>query len=155
MPRFFLVREIKPAGSLAVARGLIDSGAIDFRRTAITEQAIVLPAGNAAQATDTDEVKVSWYQPDSIELSIRSSAPALLVMSENYYPGWKAWLDDTPTAIYRTDIAFRGVAVPPGEHVVRMEFRPVILLVSAAISLVTAILLAGLWWWGRRLRPPA
>ena len=140
MPRFFLVREIKPAASLAEARGFIDNG-IDFRRTAITEQAVVLPAGNAGQAIDTDEVKVSRYQPDSIAWSIRSGAPALLVMSESYYPGWKAWLDDTPTPIYRTDIAFRGVAVPPGEHVVRMEFRPVILPISACISLAAAMLL--------------
>jgi hypothetical protein len=152
MPRFFLVREIKPAASLAEARSLVDSGTIDFRRTAITDQAIVLPAGNTSQAIDTDEVKVSRYQPDSLELSIRNSAPAFLVLSENYYPGWKAWLDQTPAAIYRTDIAFRGVAVPPGEHVVRMEFHPVILPVSAAISLGTAMLLLVLAYRGRSAR---
>ena len=154
MPRFFLVREIEPVASLAEARGLIDSGTIDFRRTAITEQAIVLPAGNASPGTDRDEVIVSRYQPDSLELSIRSTAPAFLVLSENYYPGWKAWLDEAPAVIYRTDIAFRGVAVPPGQHVMRMEFHPVILPVSAGISLATAVLLLVLGWRGGRLRQP-
>jgi hypothetical protein len=153
MPRFFLVREIQPAASLAEARGLINSGALDFRRTAITEQAIVLPPGDANHAIDRDEVQVSSYQPDSLALSIRSGAPALLVLSENYYPGWKAWLDEAPTPIYRTDIAFRGVAVPPGEHKVRMEFRPAILAVSAALSLGTAVLLAGLACRTRRSLP--
>jgi len=154
MPRFFLVRDVQPVASLAEARSLIDSGTIDFRRMAITEQAIVLPAGNPPRVVDTDEVKVYRYQPDSLVLSIRSGAPAFLVLSENYYPGWKAWLDEAPAAIYRTDIAFRGVAIPPGEHVVRMEFRPVILPVSMGISLATGIFLLGLVWWDKRFRLP-
>jgi hypothetical protein len=137
MPRFFLVHEIRSTASLAEARSLIDGG-LDFRRTAITEQAIELPPG---RGTANDEVKVSSYQPDSLALSIRSKEPALLVLSENFYPGWKAWLDNAPATIYQTDIAFRGVAIPPGEHTVRMEFRPIILPVSLAISLSTAILL--------------
>ena len=150
MPRFFLVRDIQPAVSLAAARSLIESGANDLRRTAITDQAIVLPAGNASSAVETDEVLVTRYEPDALALHIRSGAPALLVLSENYYPGWKAWLDGSPAAIYRTDIAFRGVAVPPGVHVVRMEFHPTILPVSAGISLGTALLLLALAYQGRR-----
>jgi hypothetical protein len=144
MPRFFLVRDIQPAAALSAARSLIDSGTIDFRRTAITDQAIVLPADNGSNAVETDEVRVTRYEPDALALHIRSRAPALLVLSENYYPGWNAWLDDSPAAIYRADIAFRGVAVPPGEHVVRMEFHPTILPVSAGISLGTALLLLAL-----------
>jgi hypothetical protein len=149
MPRFFLVREIKPAASLAEAHRLIESRTMDFRRTAITDQDIALPAGRISNAVDTDEVKVSRYQPDSLELSIRSKAPAFLVLSENYYPGWKAWLDEAPATIYRTDIALRGVAVPPGKHVMRMEFHPAILPVSMAISLGTAMLLVVLAYLGR------
>jgi hypothetical protein len=145
MPRFFLVREIQPAATLAAA--------IDFRRTAIPDRPVPLPGGSAANGIDPDEVKVLRYQPDLLELSVRSQAPALLVLSESYYPGWKAWLDTAPAAIYRTDIAFRGVAVPPGEHVVRMEFRPAILPVSAAVSLGTATFLLVLIWWGRRFLP--
>jgi hypothetical protein len=148
MPRFFLVPEVRTAPSLTEARSLIGSGAIDFQRTAITDRPVALPAGNAGGIL-TDDVKVSRYQPDSLALSIRSSAPALLVLSDNYYPGWKAWLDDVPAPIYRTDIAFRGVAVPPGPHVVRMEFRPIILPVSAAISVATAVLLLALAYLGR------
>jgi uncharacterized membrane protein YfhO len=65
-----------------------------------------------------------------------------LVLSETYYPGWKAWIDEQPTQIHSVDIALRGVVVPAGAHRLRMEFRPVILPVSLGISLATAILLA-------------
>ena len=152
MPRFFLVREIRTAASLAEARRLIGSGVIDFRRTAVTDAPIALPAANPVNGITRDEIKVSQYQPDSLRLSIRTPAAAFLVLSENDYPGWEAWLDDAPVAIYRTDIAFRGVVVPAGEHVLRMEFHPVILRVSSAISFATGVLLLFLWWRGRR--PP-
>jgi uncharacterized membrane protein YfhO len=87
-------------------------------------------------------VKTLRYEPNAIELSAQTSRGGLLVLSETYYPGWKAWLDDQPTPIYCTDIALRGVLVPAGTHRVRMEFRPLILPIALGISLITAILLA-------------
>jgi hypothetical protein len=139
MPRFFLVRQVKPTTSLAEARSLIQKREIDFRRTAIVDRELApFPPGDSG---GTDQIKVLAYQPASLELSIRTSAPAFLVLSETYYPGWKAWLDGKPAPIYPTDIAFRGLVVPPGNHDVRMEFRPTILAISLGVSLCTAILL--------------
>jgi uncharacterized membrane protein YfhO len=87
-------------------------------------------------------VKTLRYEPNAIELLATSGRGGLLVLSETYYPGWRAWVDDQPAAIYQTDIALRGVIVPGGAHRVRMEFRPLVLPVSFGISLGTAILLA-------------
>jgi len=145
MPRYFLVHETKRAESLAEARRIIDEGAIDFRRTAITAQTVPLLSG--ASSNGADEVRVTEYLPDSLELSVVSSSPAFLVLSESYYPGWVAWLDGTPTPIYETDIAFRGVAMPIGSHVLRMQFHPGILPWSAAVSLATALFLTALAFW--------
>jgi hypothetical protein len=61
--------------------------------------------------------------------------------------------DGTPTEIYRTDIAFRGLSLPAGVHTVRMEFRPVILPISIAVSAGTAALPVLPWWGRRRLLP--
>jgi uncharacterized membrane protein YfhO len=74
-------------------------------------------------------------------------------MSETWYPGWKAWLDDKPARIIRSDLAFRGVVVPDGTHSVRMEFRPVILPISIAVSVLTALVLVGLVWKDRAAKP--
>lgn len=99
--------------------------------------ALVLPRA----ADGTDAIQVLDYQADSLRLAVRSGSPAWLVMSENSYPGWQAWVDGAPAPIYRTEMAFRGVAIPGGAHQLRMEFHPVIFPVSLAISLVTAALL--------------
>ena len=68
----------------------------------------------------------------------------MLVLSENNYPGWHAWVDGRETPIYSADIAFRGVILPAGTHRIRMEFHPVILYWSLGLSAATAILLMGL-----------
>ena len=129
--------------SLAEARALIASRAIDLRQTAIAEEPIPLPdAGQGGAAAGTGEVSVVSYRPNSLELAVRARGAALLVASETEYPGWRAWVDGRPAPIHRVDIALRGVAVPGGEHRVRMEFRPVILPVSLGISLATLLLLA-------------
>ena len=151
MPRFFLVHRVRPVASLAEARGVIERREIDFRQAAISEETIALQP--AAGAGGADEVQVVDYRPASLELAVRSRGGALLVASDNYYPGWKAWLDDRPAPIHRVDIAFRGVIVPDGAHRVRMAFEPVILPVSLAISLLTGLFLLFLAFRRRRADP--
>ncbi len=136
LPRFFLVHQARAASSLAEARKAM--GEIDLRRTAIVDDTMEL----ASNGDSDDEVRTLSYSPNAMEISTSTPRGGLLVLSETYYPGWKAWLDDRPTRIYPTDIALRGVIVPAGAHRVRMEFRPAILPISWGISLATAILLA-------------
>lgn len=109
---------------------------IDLRQTALLDEAITL-----APASSPDEVKTLKYEPNAFELSTQSSTASLLVLSETYYPGWKAWLDDRPARIYPADIALRGILLPAGAHRIRMEFQPVILRIGLAISAATAIFL--------------
>jgi Bacterial membrane protein YfhO len=146
MSRFFLVHATKLVHSSAEARALIARGGIDLRQAAITEEPIVLPADTSA-TDQSEEVKVLHYSADLLQLSVQSHRTSLLVMSENYYPGWMAWLDDAPAKIYNVDIAFRGIVIPAGTHWLRMVFRPVILPVSAAVSFATAgLIVFGLWY---------
>jgi uncharacterized membrane protein YfhO len=39
-----------------------------------------------------------------------------LVLTDSFYPTWKAHIDGKPTQIYLTDFSFRGVVVPSGDH---------------------------------------
>ena len=136
-------------GSLGEAHQLIEQRRIDLHETALTDGPIDLPSGD--DASTPGDVTVTKYEPSRIELSLRASRASLLVLSETYYPGWKAWIDGQPTPIHSVDIALRGVVVPAGAHQLRMEFRPVILPVSLGISLATAILLA-IFAFTRRMR---
>ena len=147
MPRFFLVHDAVAGRSLAETRRLIETAAVDLRRTAITDPPIHLPPGGSGEL---DAVGVIEYRPASLALKVTTAAPSLLVLAESYYPGWQAWVDDREAALYRADIAFRGVAVPAGVHTVRMQFDPPILRVSLAISGMTGVFLCVMALMGRR-----
>ena len=149
MPRFFLVHEAVYSQSLPDTRRLIADGTVDLHRTAITERPISLPGGLGGD----EAVQTLEYQPGWLQLKVSAQQPALLVLAESYYPGWMAWVDGSPSEIYRADIAFRGILVPAGTHTVSMEFRPVILPISIAVSVGTAAGLLAFFWWRRRFRP--
>jgi len=52
------------------------------------------------------------------------TAPALLVLTDTFFPGWEARVDGTPAPILRADYAFRGVALGAGEHRIVFRYRP-------------------------------
>jgi len=97
-------------------------------------------------------VRVVEYSPSYVELETDSPADAFLTASEAYYPGWRAWLDDSPREIKLTAVAFRGFDVPAGRHRIRMEFAPRILWWGAGVSLVAWLAAAALLARGRRGR---
>jgi hypothetical protein len=86
--------------------------------------------------------------PDKVVVRTTANRPALLVLADVYAHGWKAWVDDKPTPISITNVAFRGVPVGEGTHTVRFEFDPDALRTGRTISLVLFIFLLGfgVWW---------
>jgi len=131
LSRFFLVHHLRTGASL---------DEIDIHRTALIDRSIALPPLPAG--APADRVQVLRYEPGAIRVAVDASVPSLLVASENYYPGWQAWVDNAPAEIHQTDISFRGVFMPAGHHTLRMEFHPIVLPISLAISFLTAIALA-------------
>ena len=70
--------------------------------------------------------------------------PAFLVYSAAYYPGWKAYVNGTETALVRANYVLRGLEVGAGTHRVRMVYDPWSLELGAALSALTAAVLLGL-----------
>jgi uncharacterized membrane protein YfhO len=48
-----------------------------------------------------------------------------LVLSDTYYPGWKAFVDGKETKIYRADYAFRAIPLNAGTHRVEFTYDPI------------------------------
>jgi uncharacterized membrane protein YfhO len=90
-------------------------------------------------------VRSAWS--NGLEVEVRSTGNALLVVADAWHPGWRADLDGRSVPILRTNHAFRGVAIPAGQHVVTMRYRPGSLYLGAAITAASlAIGLALLLW---------
>jgi len=83
--------------------------------------------------------QINW-SPNRI--SIEAEGPGLLVLSEQYYPGWIAAIDSLPAQIKPVSGTLRGVELPPGDHTVEFYFLPLSVYIGLALSLVIWISLA-------------
>ena len=59
----------------------------------------------------------------------------LLVLGDQFHPGWKAYLDDQPVTIMRVNHILRGVILPQGEHRIVLRFAPDSLRTGGWLSL--------------------
>lgn len=70
------------------------------------------------------EVNILDYNSNNVRISANSSDTGLLVLTDNYYNGWKAYINNKESEIYRANYAFRAVVVPLGESVVEFRYEP-------------------------------
>jgi hypothetical protein len=62
--------------------------------------------------------------PNEMTASVISPFSAYLVLSEVWYPGWRATVNGEDAPVLRANHALRAVAVPAGESTVRLWFAP-------------------------------
>lgn len=69
-------------------------------------------------------ITITSYKPEYISLEVVANTEALLFVSDNYYPGWIAQIDNKDAPIYRTNYSFRSIIVPEGTHEVTFIYKP-------------------------------
>jgi hypothetical protein len=154
LPRAYLASEAHVIPNTDSAVSFMKLRGWDPRKTAVVDRPIgvTLPSDPL-----TGSASIVEKNPDKVVVRTTANRPALLVLADVYAHGWKAWVDDKPTPIAITNVAFRGVPVGAGTHTVRFEFDPEALRTGRTISLILFVLLLayGVWWvlsW-RRSRP--
>lgn len=75
-------------------------------------------------------------------LDVEASGRAFLVMSVTAHKYWRITIDGQEVPAVITNLAYQGVVVPPGHHIVEMRYRNPLIPAGAAISLVTMLSLA-------------
>lgn len=92
------------------------------------------------------KVSFETYSENVSIIEIETDSEGMLFVSDTYYPGWKAYLDDKEILpIYRADFAFRAVKVPEGSHEVKFIYRPESFSNGLKVSLISLVLLFGLY----------
>ena len=154
-PHAWIVHDVR-----SVTRGealpLLTSGAIDPYQTALVEGAAPVTAVPDEPAAES--ARVTAYEPDRLTIATQAAAPGLLVVSEVYQSGWRAYVDGAEVAILPTHHALRGIPIPSGEHTVELRYDPLSLRLGLWISgivtaaMVVVFLIAGWSWLSGRIR---
>ncbi|MBV8487333.1 MAG: YfhO family protein, partial [Planctomycetaceae bacterium] len=69
-------------------------------------------------------LKTVRREPGRITLRSRTAEADLVVIRETYDPGWRAWIDGAPAPLSAAKETFLAVAVPPGNHLIELEYEP-------------------------------
>jgi hypothetical protein len=86
--------------------------------------------------------RMARYEANSLQALVDVDRPVMVVFGESYFPGWRGWVDGQPVPVWRVNYAFRGLVVPPGQHVLEMRFEPPGLRLGIAVSLGSLVVLA-------------
>ncbi len=143
-PRAFLAREVQAVASGAAALDLMAKWQRGIAPRAVVElqQGTKLPPG----ASEEGGAVILASEVEHIVIQTKSPREALLVLSDTYFPGWKADVDGVWATILRTNFLFRGVVVPGGSHRVTFRYDPSSVrmgMILGGLGWVIVIILAG------------
>jgi len=80
---------------------------------------------------------------NSARVDVESTGRALLVISVTGHKYWRAEIDQSPVAIQPVNIAYQGIVVPAGRHVVRLSYRNPRIVAGGGVSVLSiAVLIA-------------
>lgn len=105
------------------------------------------PSSGRAPAPPHDDcgrAEIVARRSDRLTVAVSASRPAVLVVTEGYDPGWRAWVDGAPAPVWRANAIFRAVPVPEGDHRVEMRYRPPAVAWGTGATVLGAALAAAL-----------
>ena len=88
-------------------------------------------------------------------LRVQAACAGLLVLSDTYFPGWRAAVNGRAQAIYPTDGALRGVPVPKGTSRVEFRYEPRAFSIGLVLAVAGLAAFVAIWIfseWRRRSR---
>lgn len=135
------VQQVEPGDLEAVTRLLADPF---FRpeQSAMVESVLAtsdIPHNQTAPINAS--INFINYEAESVDMTVNTAEPGLLILSDTMYPGWKAYIDGVEKPVYYTNLIMRGVYLTAGEHQVQFRFEPKLLMVGRAISTITMALI--------------
>jgi len=89
-------------------------------------------------------VVIDSYSNDEIELSVDAPKNGFVVLSEVYYPGWKAEIDGQAAKVLCGNYMLRVIPVARGHHKIKVFYAPASIrigIIVTAVTLVMAIML--------------
>jgi NO-binding membrane sensor protein with MHYT domain len=102
----------------------------------------------------TSEISSLRFGRNVVTGKARARVPSILIMTQVWYPGWRARLDGKEIPLRKVDRAFCAMEVPPGEHQFEFQFRPTHFDEALLITVLSLCTTLGLLFRRRRQRSP-
>jgi len=149
-PAMLLHAAILSSEDEARKQGLSPSNLVDLE-----QEARDLSLAEVAVARRKTALNLTSFSQTHFEGNLSLDHKSILVLQTPFDPGWRAFQDGQAVPVLKVDVGLLGVGLDAGKHDVELRYRNPYLLSSAAVSLVSLLLLAGILWRWPRLGLPA
>jgi hypothetical protein len=119
----------------------------------------VLPLSNQENITGINQfdtnasIQLITKTNDVLTYKATTKSTQLAVFSEIYYEkGWKAYIDNQETPIFKSNYLLRSIVIPAGNHSIKFEFKPasyydniLFAQICEGISILLILILLGTW----------
>jgi hypothetical protein len=136
-PRVFLVDDYKVFDSLEIIYPLVTDGPDDLRKIVYLEKdpgVELLP-----DSLNTDSAWIIDYENDSVLIGLNCTKEHILVLTDNFYEAWQAYIDNQPAEIYRAYGSFRAVVLPSGVKQVLFKYESARYAAGKLMTLLASI----------------
>jgi len=161
LPDETVLKRLKNPAFNPEKRVILSAESLPEKDSATLKSLAAAPADNAAAA------RIVSYDSERVQIETQSDTPALLMLNDTNYPGWRASVNGNPASILQADYLFRGVLVPAGRATVEFVYAPASFRFGALISFVSLMIVIVLLFgrsvllravtlgvrWGSRLLP--
>jgi hypothetical protein len=150
LPRAFFATNVIEASSHADALALMSSSGFDPQFTVVemernhstlsggSDLGPQAAASHALRLSSAASAVIVEDKRNRLVFATDKPEEGTLVLSDNYYPGWRAYIDGSRAEIFRANCAMRAVRVPAGQHMVSFVFMPMTFWASVYVSLASA-----------------
>lgn len=146
LPRAWAVRAVEVARDPTQARQMILAPGYHPGNIVVLEQPTSIGPFDPGPRPD---VKITYLDPQRIEIDANAGANAMLVLAQQYYPDWQAYRDGQPVTTFRANFLAMAFELPPGRHHYVIVYRPWSFYGGAAISVLTLLGALGFVAWRR------
>ncbi|MBU0754084.1 MAG: YfhO family protein [Planctomycetes bacterium] len=92
--------------------------------------------------------KIMEYSDQKVRIEVETQGQSLLVLTDNHFPGWEAYVDDVRTPILVTTGTFRAVPIKQeGRHEVVFKYRPKSFYWGLLLTFMAMGISLLLWLW--------
>ncbi|MCW5965101.1 MAG: hypothetical protein KIT83_13765 [Bryobacterales bacterium] len=150
-PRVWIARQAISLDSIAAFRAKLDTGQFGDRAVVpFVGPAPQLPACNNGDVSG-DEAAIAEYHMNRVLIRARSNCGGLLVISDNAFPGWNAFVNGRQAEILRPYHSLRGVVIGAGEQTIEMRYSPTSFSIGALLTLLGFALMGAVLWFEPRI----
>jgi len=117
-----------------------------FKNFLETRDLIIEIPYNEPMLETSNIIEITEYNFNSVKISTSTEEEGFLILSDIYYPGWKAKIDNDETDVFEANLALRGIYLPSGQHEIEFFFEPSSLQKGATISIITIVAISIYSW---------